>query len=279
MIHKTIHLIDCFPQLADGSADPTLILYLPDNIGEMGRQEQKRPCLLICPGGAYAYCSRREAEPIALRFLPDGYNVFVLNYSASPSRFPAQLREVAAAMELIHSNADTWHCDASHVAILGFSAGGHLAAHYANCYDIPEVREAFPDSKGVQASILCYPVISAARGVAHEGSFQNLLGHSPLTQSERERFSCDLQVTERTPPTFLWHTAADGSVPVMNSLLYAQALAAHHVPFAMHIYPTGNHGLSTVDEQTNDFVEPSAAPAADWIRLARQWLGILFGQR
>lgn len=278
MINQVVHLKNCFPQLGNDSADPTLTLFLPDILAEMGRQNQKRPCLLICPGGAYAWCSQREAEPVALHFLPEGFNVFVLNYSVSPSRFPTQLREAAAALELIYRNADEWHCDVHRVGIMGFSAGGHLAAHYSTCYDCLEVRQVFPDSKPVQASLLCYPVISADPAVAHLGSFENLLGHSPLTTEETERFSCNLQVTEHTPPTFLWHTAADGSVPVMNSLLYAQALAANQVPFELHVYPAGGHGLSTVDEQTNDHLEPAATHAKAWVDAAKKWLRLTFGR-
>ena len=276
MIYEVIHLKHLFPPLEDGSADPTLTLYLPDNLTEMGRKDQKRPCLLICPGGAYAWCSQREAEPIALNFLPEGYNVFILNYSVAPCRFPTQLREVAAAMELIYSNAAQWHCDVTHVGIMGFSAGGHLAAHYSTCFDCPEVREAFPDSKPVQTSLLCYPVISADPGTAHQGSFENLLGHSPLTPEEIRRFSCHLQVGSHTPSTFLWHTATDGSVPVMNSLLYAQALAANQVPFELHVFPAGGHGLSTVDEQTNDQLDPDAAYAKHWMAAAKKWLSFTF---
>ena len=272
MIYEVIHLKHVFSQLESDSTDPTLTLYLQDNLTEMGRGDQKRPCLLICPGGGYAWCSQREAEPIALHFLPEGFNVFVLNYSVAPCRFPTQLREVAAAMELIYSNAAQWHCDVHRVGIMGFSAGGHLAAHYSTCFDCPEVRQLFPDSKPVQASLLCYPVISADPGAAHQGSFENLLGHSPLTPEEIRRFSCDLQVGSHTPPAFLWHTAADGSVPVVNSLLYAQALAANRVPFELHIFPAGGHGLSTADAQTNDCLEPGAAYAGAWLADAKKWL-------
>lgn len=274
MIYQVMHLNEVFPQLRNESGDPALSVYLPDNLDEMGRQDQKRPCLLICPGGGYAFCSQREAEPIAFHFLPEGFNVFILNYSVAPRRFPVQLREVAAAMELIYSHANDWHCDVSRVAIMGFSAGGHLAAHYSTCYDWPEVREAFPYSKPVQATLLCYPVISANPDVAHIGSFENLLGHVPLTQEETKRFSCNLQVTQHTPPAFLWHTATDNSVPVMNSLLYAQALATHGVPFALHIYPRGGHGLATVDKQTNDQLEPASSHASDWLEAVKKWLRI-----
>ena len=279
MIYEVIHLKHRFPQLENGSADPTLTLYLPDNLTEMGRKDQKRPCLLICPGGAYAWCSQREAEPLALNFLPEGYNVFVLNYSVAPCRFPTQLREVAAAMELIYSNAAQWHCDVKRIGMMGFSAGGHLAAHYSTCFDCPEVREAFADSKPVQTSLLCYPVISAAPGTAHQGSFENLLGHRPLTPEEIQRFSCDLLVGPHTPPTFLWHTATDGSVPVMNSLLYAQALAANQVPFELHVFPAGGHGLSTVDSQTNEHLDPAAAYAKHWMDAAKKWLSFTFDRK
>lgn len=278
MTYHKYHLREFFSQLGNGSVDPTLTVYLPDLMVEMGRKGQRRPCLLICPGGAYGWCSQREAEPVAVHFLPEGFNVFVLNYSVAPSRFPTQLREVAAAMELIYRNAEDWSCDVNRIAIMGFSAGGHLAAHYSTCFDWPQVREVFPESKAVQASILCYPVISAEPGVAHLGSFENLLGHSPLTAEETSCFSCHLQVTDHTPPAFLWHTAEDETVPVMNSLLYAQALAAHQIPFSLHVYPYGAHGMATVDEQTNNGLSPGAMHAAAWMEAAKKWLRLTFGR-
>lgn len=274
MICQVVHLKKLFLQLKE-SDDPTVTVYVQENLSEMGRQNQARPCLLICPGGGYSMCSQREAEPVALNFLTEGFNVFVLNYSVAPIRFPIQLWEVAAAFELIQDNAERWHCDPSKLAIMGFSAGGHLAAHYSNCFDRPEIREVFPNSKPVQASVLCYPVISADPAVSHKGSFENLLGHAPQSQEETERFSCDLQVTQHTPPAFLWHTATDDCVPVMNSLLYAHALAANRVPFELHIYPVGDHGLSTVDAQTNDFLEPCIAYAGNWMNAAKRWLQLI----
>ena len=276
MLYETIHLRELFPQLGQSGCDPKLAVYLPDNLSEMKRQEQKRPCLLICPGGGYSIVSQREAEPIAFHFLPQGYNVFVLRYSVSPNRFPTQLREVAAAMEMIYQNADIWHCDTDKIAIMGFSAGGHLAAHYSNAYNWPEVREMFPESKAVNASILCYPVITADPKHAHLGSFQNLLGKTELTDEEKVRFSCNHMVTEQTPPTFLWHTRPDTCVPVMNTLLYVQALVEHDVPFAVHIYPEGWHGLATVDHTTNNELSPAIMYAGDWLDAAIKWLFFTF---
>lgn len=241
----------------------------------MGRGDQKRPCLVICPGGAYGVCSDREAEPVAFHFLTQGYNVFVLRYSVAPHRFPVQLQEVAAAMEILWENAESWHCDTDRVAIMGFSAGGHLAAHYSNCYNSVAVRQAFPDSKPVRATVLCYPVISAEPGVAHLGSFQNLLGQEQLTQAQIDQFSCDRLITEKTPPAFLWHTVTDDVVPAVNSLRYATALAEQGIPFSLHIYPAGRHGLATVDAQTNDPLPEEVRYAADWLDAAQKWLRLI----
>ena len=193
MIHEKLYLKDYYSFLGEDGRNPYLETYLPFNLTEMHRENRKRPCMVVCPGGGYGMCSQRESEPVALKFLADGYNVFVINYSVAPHRFPCQLREVAAVMELIYKNADAWNCDTEKIAIIGFSAGGHLAAHYSTMYDCKEVREVFPDSKPVNASVLSYPVISADRDFAHMGSFKNLLGHEPDEQ-EVKYFSCNNNV-------------------------------------------------------------------------------------
>lgn len=174
MQHETIHLNTIYPELGADGRDPFLTVYIQKNIHALNQDERKRPCLLVCPGGGYAFCSERESEPIALQFLPEGFHVLILNYSCAPHHYPVQLREVAAAMELIYQNAEKWHCDTNQIAIMGFSAGGHLAAHYSTSYDCPEIRSMFPDSKPVQASVLCYPVITADAQWAHKDSFCNL---------------------------------------------------------------------------------------------------------
>ena len=276
MRYEVIHLKDHFPFLGANGCDPTLELYLPYNMTEMNRQDQKRPCMLICPGGAYAFCSQREAEPIALHLLPEGFNVFILTYSTAPNRFPTQLREVAAAMELIYRNSGSWNCDTNRVAIMGFSAGGHLAAHYSTSFDCDGVRQVFPESKCVNASVLCYPVISTDTRYSHRGSFENLLGHYPETPEETIFFSCDRQVSDHTPPAFLWHTAADGAVPVKNSLLYAGALADRGIPFELHVYPYGGHGLATADVHSCDGLAPEAGYVRDWLPAMKQWLNLIF---
>jgi len=274
---ETLHLKTVFPDLGVDGRDPFLHLYLPHNLEEMHREHQKRPCLLICPGGAYRGISQREAEPIGLHFLFQGFNVFVLSYSTAPHCFPAQLREVAAVMELIHQNADSWNCDPQRVALMGFSAGGHLAAHYSTSYDCEQVRQMFPDSHPVQACVLGYPVITADPDFWHKGSFVNLTGHDPVTEEDRDLFSLERRVTKDTPPTFLWHTAEDAGVPVENSMRYAAALSACKVPFELHVYPYGAHGRATADEQTCNNLDEKNFHAHAWIEAAQKWLKLMFG--
>ena len=276
MKYEVIKLKDYFPFLGENGADPYVELYLPYNMTEMHHENRKRPCMVVCPGGGYGMCSQRESEPIALKFLQEGFNVFVITYSVAPHRFPAQLRQVAALMELIYKNADEWNCDTEKIAIIGFSAGGHLAAHYSTRFDCAEVRAVFPESKSVNASILCYPVISAEAVTAHMGSFENLLGHKPQNQAETDYFSCDKNVKPTTPPAFLWHTAEDSCVPLKNSLLYAEALWRNNVPVELHVYPFGGHGLSTCDNQTIDEITPVCEYNSAWIPAAQKWLKLIF---
>ncbi len=272
---EILHLKDYYPFLGEDNCDPTVEMYLPFNLTEMGRENDKRPCMIVCPGGAYAFCSQREAEPIALQFLPQGYNVFTITYSVNPHRFPTQLREVAALMELIYKNADAWNCDTEKIAIIGFSAGGHLAAHYSTMFDCKEVRKVFPESKSVNASVLCYPVITADPSHAEMGSIHNLVGKTDISPEETEYFSCDKNVKDTTPPAFIWHTAEDGLVPVMNSMLYAEALSAHKVPFELHIYPYGAHGLSTGDAQTNGDMNEKIEHMGNWLTSLEKWLKLI----
>lgn len=221
-----------------------LTAYVPQSPEKVGPR-RLRPAVLILPGGGYAYTSDREAEPVALRFLAKGWAAFVLQYSCAPHRFPAALREAAMAMGYIRENADRFGLGPGMVAASGFSAGGHLCGLLGTLYDCPELRdlgpaELFrPDALGLN-----YPV-AVSWGRTHEGSFQNLTGEDEMLRS---RLSLEKLVRPDMPPVFLWHTRNDGSVPCRNSLILAQALEEAGVDFAMHIYRSGRHGLSTADD-------------------------------
>ncbi len=276
MICEKIELKKHFSFLGENGTNPTLDIYLSYNMVEMNRQNQKRPCLLVLPGGGYGMCSERESEPIAIHFLPEGFNVFVLTYSVAPNRFPTQIIEVAAAMEVIYENAEKWNCDVNHIAVMGFSAGGHLAAHYSTMYDCKEVRGVFKDSKRPDASVLCYPVITSDFTTTHQGSFINLTGHNTLTPEEAEKLSCEKHVSATTPPAFIWHTAEDNVVPVENSIIYAKALAKYKIPFELHIFPFGGHGLSTCDKHTCDEVTNIITYNSAWLDDLKKWFNIIF---
>lgn len=272
---ERIYLKDYYDFLDEDGCNAYVDFYLPYNMTEMNRENQKRPCMIVCPGGAYAFCSQRESEPIAVQFLPLGFNVFVINYSVSPHRFPQQLLEVAALFELIYKNADKWNCDTEKIGIMGFSAGGHLAAHYSNSFACDEVREIFPESKRPFASVLCYPVISADEAVTHRGSIENLVGYFPK-DSANDKFSCEKLVNENTPQAFIWHTAEDGAVPVENSLLYALKLAKYKIPYEFHIYPYGNHGLSTADSESCGKLDNRVSHVNTWLDSLKSWIKLTF---
>ena len=268
-----VQLKDYYCFLGDDNKNPTVSCYLPNNLNEMGRANDKRPSIVICPGGSYAYCSEREAEPVALNFLRLGFNAFVLNYSCTPHKYPTQLCEVAATFDLVCKNADEWNCDSEKIGIAGFSAGGHLAAHYSNAYSCDDVRKVFANSKKPAFSVLSYPVISADESFAHKGSFKNLVGEFPK-DAKANQFSCEKLVSSDTPPTFIWHTAEDQVVPAKNSIVYAGALADNKVPFSLHIYPYGYHGISTCDELTNnkENLNDKIKITSNWLNDFKMWI-------
>ena len=223
-----------------------------------------RGAVLVMPGGGYCMRAPHEAAPIASRFRDAGIHGFVCHYSVSPRRHPQPLRDASRALRLVRQRAPEWGVNPDRIAVLGFSAGGHLTAslgvHYGQNYlkgNKPIDRVANrPD-----ALVLCYAVITAfAHG--HKGSLANLLG-ADATEEQRRAMSLELHVTGSTPPTFLWHTVEDEGVPVENALLFAQSLRRCSVPFEMHLYPKGRHGLGLAPEDPH---------VATWPDLCIQWL-------
>lgn len=251
-------------------------VYVPNVSCEI-EPDIRRPAIVICPGGAYRACCEREAEPVALRFLTEGFNVFVIWYrvhcapgeaakaheaarwySASPEhRFPMPQHDAASCVAYVRRHAEEYHTDPDRIAIMGFSAGGHLAASLAGLWhraDFWQEMNLTPEDVKPNAAVLSYPVIAADKD-AHRGSFENLSNESEV--EKHQSYSVLNWVTENYPPTFLWHTFADETVPVQNSIRMAHALAECGVLTELHIFPYGVHGLSLC----NDITAPtSSAP-------------------
>lgn len=250
-------------------AHAELTAYLPEMKELWGVKKRLRPAVLILPGGAYEYCSAREAEPVALQFTARGWAAYVLVYSCAPHVFPTALREAAAAMKYIRDNAETAGVDPHMVAAIGFSAGGHLCGTLGTLYDAPEVSDIGtaadirPDALG-----LCYSV-TLGGCPTHEASIRNISGGDPALA---ERLSLDRLVRPDMCPVFLWHTRDDGAVPSVGTLRVGVALEDAGVPFALHMYAHGQHGLSTADE----LVFPSyAVPETSWD--VTGWYGAMIG--
>jgi acetyl esterase/lipase len=205
---------------------------------------RRRGLVVVCPGGGYVARAKHEGRPIARMFNRMGLHAVVLHYRVKPNRHPAPLMDVARAVRIARHRAKAWHVDPKRVAVCGFSAGGHLAGSLGVLWRLAPagVRDAISrQSCRPDAMVLCYAVISS--GVCgHRGSFLNLLGPRP-PRTLLAKMSLERQVRKDTPPAFLWTTVEDAAVPIENSTLFAQALRAHGVPFEIHVYPKGQHGL------------------------------------
>jgi acetyl esterase/lipase len=248
-----------------------LYSYRLDN-AHQGEVKTKRPAILICPGGGYGHTSDREAEPIAMRYLAAGYHAFVLRYHVAPVRYPVALLEVASAMKIIRENAQEWNIDENKIILNGFSAGGHLAGSLSTFWTKDWLAQKLGTTKAMlqpNGCILAYPVITSGE-FAHRGSFDNLLGDQ---QELLEEVSLEHQVTEDTPPMFIWHTYTDGSVPVENSLLLISALRKYNISAEFHMYPFGGHGLALANEETQTSDGRCYQPECQgWIDLAIRWV-------
>lgn len=223
-----------------------------------------RGAVLVCPGGGYTNRAAHEQLPIAERFRDAGFHAFVLQYRVSPNLHPAPLLDVSRAVRMIRHGAGGWAVDPERIAVCGFSAGGHLTASLGVHYGLDILNTGTPlDAMSCRpdALILSYAVLSG-KAFRHAGSFTNLLGPEP-DPALVALMSLEDHVTPNTPPTFLWHTADDAVVPVANSLLFAHALSRSGVPFELHIYPSGSHGLGLAE---------STPHIATWIGLSVEWL-------
>ena len=282
--------------------DVTLTTYVLADSAEM-LNGKRRPAVLVCPGGAYLSCSDREAEPVALRFAAMGYHAFVLRYSTysngapgmfplagdllvNPrSVFPAPMRDIGRAFLLIRQRAGEWLVDTDKIAICGFSAGAHNCAMYAVYWHDPIIHEFFgegPEAFRPAAAILGYGIhdyhlmfgliADPMAQVLSDAAAVAFLGTKTPPPELLDAVSPALHVSQHTPPTFLWATAADELVPAENTTRMATALAQARVPFEIHVFEAGAHGLSLADQSTADSLLHLDADAAQWVTLVEAWL-------
>ncbi|MDR0385564.1 MAG: alpha/beta hydrolase [Prevotellaceae bacterium] len=241
---------------------PNITAFIPQNpTGE---------AVVICPGGGYGNLAiNHEGYDVAKRLNENGVAAFVLKYRLPSSKISTKphlspVQDLQKAIDIVRSRASEWKIEPNKVGIMGFSAGGHLVStggtHFAKQYILPKSDNLRPDFM-----ILIYPVITSDAEFTHKGSIRNLLGKDPSTEL-LEEFSNEKHVTKETPPTFIVHSADDNTVPVKNSMVFAEKLAKNGVPFEMHIFPKGGHGYGMNNSTTK----------TEWFDLCINWIKKLF---
>ena len=268
---KTMNLWDETPGLC--KEVPTLDIFVPEN-------KTSDAAVIIFPGGGYSGRAQHEGDGYARFFCKSGITAFVCNYRVSPHRFPLPLLDARRAVRLVRSMADEYGLDKNKIAVMGSSAGGHLAA-LASTYFAPidfEGADAIDNEDFIpNAQILCYPVIKLLDPIStHIGSGKSLLAerHAELGWD----LSPDLIANERTPKAFIWHTFADAGVSVINSLDYAKKLRTLEIPTELHVFPEGRHGLGLADsdpaygrDTKNEYIARWSGMLLEWLKL-NGWL-------
>jgi len=264
--HPTMLLWPDGAPMARGEATedkPDMTLYLPDGYDKSSR----RGLVVILPGGGYHAKAYHEGEPIAQWLSAAGIPAAVVQYRVSPYRYPVPAEDARRAIRLARFHADDWGIDPTRIAILGFSAGGHCAGTAATIHEAVFINPDDPVdnfSSRPDAFISCYSVLTFSEK-RHDGSLRNLLedADGQVDPAMQEYLSLENRVTDNTPTTFLWATFTDGAVPIESTLYFANALRAHNVPFELHIFPEGPHGLG---------LAASRPQVAQWTTLCVNWL-------
>lgn len=270
MQHRTYDLLPRFPALDGGETPISLTGYVRDPLPVLA-SDNRRWAALILPGGGYGMVSTLEAEPVALALLAAGIQAFVLEYPVAPDRHPRPLLAAAAALAFLKEHRREFGAD--RFAVVGFSAGGHLAGTLSNLWHTAPLSEALDlpaERFRPDAAVLSYPVT-----VDSPKTFENLLGPGTAPSGPLSPLVLDASVQAKTPPTFLWATQSDQMVPVENTLRYAQALQREGVPFELHLFPSGPHAMGLATRETAPGRSYADPHVARWLPLCLEWLSRL----
>lgn len=264
---------------------------------------KKRPAILVCPGGAYLTCADSEGEPVALAFAAMGYHAFVLRYSVygeeafakglqnveskENCQYPRPMQDIGCAMMIIKDHANEWGLDAERVVICGFSAGAHNCAMYANNWFNPVITDYFKRDAELFRPIACIlgyglsdyiflneenKKASQSDRMFFEASNTAFLGSANVGNDKLLEVSPARNVSNQTPPMFLWATSTDQLVPVQHTVRMAHALADAKIPFEMHVFEEGPHGLSLATHASAEALSQLYPDVAKWVGLADAWL-------
>ncbi len=252
-----------------------LSTYILDKATLVTTTWEKRPAVIVCPGGGYSFCTDREGEPVALAFSAHGFHSFVLNYSCAPTGFPCAITELSKSIAYVRSIAEEHNIDPDQIFVCGFSAGAHLAGSIGMYWNTDWLK-AYTGITGEEnkptGMILSYPVVTDKPEYCHQGSVDSFLCGNA---QHKALFALEENVSEDTPPAFIWHTCTDNGVPVENSLLLAMAMRKLDKSIELHIFPFGAHGLSLANDVTAVAAwdpyhhRPEVEP---WMEMACRWV-------
>lgn len=272
MLHKTIHLTP--------DRRVTLVTYiLPKTMN--GNPLPKRPAIIILPGGAFTFLSETEGEPVALTFAREGFHTFVLNYSiGEDSAFPNPLDDVSKAIWEVRRNADEWGVHPDQIAVMGFSAGACVAAMSATQWNTPGLAERLGvPREGIKPNAAVIAYGASLLSTIFDNPDEDLIVPPPgrITADRTPQLDVVNYVGPDTVPMFLWHTRWDRFVPAINPILLAEAMCKYKIPFEMHIFQNGEHGLSVCNELFDPTGERIDKSVSLWVPLCAMWLKNLFG--
>ena len=269
MIYKKVLLKDYFPSI---KSNASLTSYCLSNHNEYP-YEVKRRTILVIPGGGYGFVSKREAEPVAIRFLAHNFNVFVLDYTVGDFQYPTPIDEAFASIAYIRRHADEYNIDLNYVGVCGFSAGGHLAASISNYFKESKYQKMFDvkeDELRIDFSILVYPVLTTDPIEGHQETSER------ITQNNKELieyFDIVNHISSYFPPTYMWSTKEDVCVPPECSMIFKKNLDSLNIKNEYHLFPKGRHGGATCDEMTTDPEEvENIKEASKWIDQASTFI-------